>query len=215
MSLRMPYIEAEIRYHSTIVEMFEEKEKQFRPKVRDARDRSIKVANRASRSAFNPVRPRTAARPGRSGGPMKSFINWVPKGPGVQLDLPALDRGARYWIIQEVGTGQKATMRQGGSSNKSTARTVKSQRGRKISRRLVWAAEGHFAPANYVQYGRQQLELASQVSGVPFNRKRMVIRNEIVGQHFIQKGAEAGFRTYERSVLAAARETFRKQGKKS
>lgn len=206
--------------HNTLKGAIGARYRQFANTVVQQQAASARTATEVSRSAVKRTRPIAPSRPGRSGGPLKSYINWRPEKPGtgVFLDISKLTENASYWIIQEIGTGERASMREGGvaigpgrpSNAANHVRTVKSQRGRKIPRSLVWASGGHFAPGGAGQRGRHQLMLASQVTGVPFQRRALVIRKEIEGQHFIQKGAEAGFREYKTSVLAAAREAFRK-----
>lgn len=188
-----------------------------------ARRAAAKTATAVSRDTWNSrpnKRPVVQQRAGResTGGQMASYVNWVPAQGGVRLDMQELDAKAPHWIIQEIGTGSRATIKQGGQANPvgrpgkgaTHVRTVRSQRGR-IIRGLVWAESGHYVPPG-AGVG-QNLYLASQVTGVPARRPNIRISREIQGQHFIKKGGEAGFRQYQSSVLAAARQAFRKSGR--
>ena len=87
---------------------------------------------------------------------------------------------------------------------------LRSQRGRRILSSLVFADApgGAYTPPGARR--SQQLFYRSQVTGAPRRRRPIVIKREIQGQHFIQKGAQAGFRQYRQSVTAAARQAFRK-----
>lgn len=192
--------------------------KQFAPQVFDAQKRGASVATDVTRNGFKRVRPIAASRPGRAEESMKSFLNWrAERGTtNVYFDIARADSSAPHWIIQEIGTGEKATIKEAGVKygpgrpGGTRVRTVRSQVGRPISRRLVWSSGGRYSPANPAGAG-QQLQLASRV-GAPFRRNSIIIGQEIRGQHFVKRGAEAGFREYQSSVLAAARNAFRKGG---
>ena len=176
------------------------------------------TAQRTSRAGFQYKRPFAPPRAGRSstGGKMTSFIRWRPESAtgSVELDVAALNKAAKHWIIQEIGTGKSATMRAGNAGDKKghAVRTVsvRRQRGRHISSALVWAASGQPVPPGMAR--GQQLFLRADLpgGGAPLAMRGMTIRREIEGQHFIREGASAGFRQYEELVLAAARTTFRK-----
>jgi hypothetical protein len=133
-------------------------------------------------------------------------------------------RDAPHWIIQEIGTGKRATIQRHDTPNPvgrprkgaSHVRTVKSQRGRRISAGLVFASGGNYS-APGARTG-ENLHWASRVQGVPMRTRQnprgqnaaIRISKEIQGQHFVKKGGQAGFREYRGSVLAAARQAFRK-----
>lgn len=198
----------------------------------------VKAARTANQVSKKSVRYRragrgTSQRPGRwsTGGKLATLIDWGLPNPdesAVVLNITKLDRRAKHWIIQEIGTGHHAVIRKGGKAHpqgrpsKGTAwsKTIKSQRGRRISSALVWATGPN---GMYVRPGAatgQQLYLWKQIKGVPLrapgkgapdhlNRPGIRIRREIPPQQFIKKGSTEGFREYRSSVLAAARQQFR------
>jgi hypothetical protein len=188
--------------------------------------RSAAQTSQAVSRAKSPSRlPLAPPRRGRAqSSRLKTNIDWKTGVIGgqsvVQLDTEKLDRANRYWIIQEIGTGQRATMKRGGSPNptgRSTKGsdyvvTVRSQRGRPISGGLVWATGPRGTFMRPRQGTNQNLYLRSQVRGAPprpvYTRNLMRIGKEIKGSHFIRDGAQAGFRQYRPTVLAAARQAF-------
>lgn len=196
---------------------------QFRRAEARAAKEAAQIATSASRANFHYLRPPAGAqRPGResTGGMFPSYLEWEvdPRSGQVELALQNLETRAPHWIILEIGTGERAQMRVGGDEDgsggsigpRATLRTVKSQRGRRIHPSLVFAdgPGGKYSPPG-AERG-QQLFARSRVIGAPRRRLGIVIKREIEGQHFVQKGAEAGFRHYRRSVLAAARDAFQK-----
>ena len=194
----------------------------MRKAERRAAQDAARTATSVSRSSFHYLRPPAGAqRPGResTGGQFPEYLKWGVDSAGmVSLVLNELDAKAPHWIILEIGTGKRAQMRWGGDSDgsggtlgpRATLRTVKSQRGRRINPAFVFAdgPGGHYSPPG-AERG-QQLFARQRVIGAPRRRLGIVIKNEIEGQHFVKKGAEAGFREYRRSVLAAARQAFSK-----
>ena len=156
-----------------------------------------------------------------TGGRLGSHVKWgaAPNQNRVGLALSYLDKTAPHWIIQEIGTGSRAVVRAGGmprptgrpGKGATYVRSVKSQVGRRING-LVFATNGQYSPPGSRR--DEQLHLASQVTGVPVRRGRRApairIGREIPGQHFVKKGGTKGFREYETSLLAAAREAFRR-----
>lgn len=186
----------------------------FRGELRQAQVNATHAATATSLQALRRTRPTAQPRPGRNDRSIRSAIQWQPWDQGVRLNVQKLDNEAPHWIIQEIGTGNTANLRTGGiglgvgrpRKDAVTRRHVPKQAGRRISRRLVWADQG----GNFAQYsaGRHQLALASQVSGVPYRRKTIVIHREIKPQGFIKAGAKEGFRVYRQSVLSAARTTL-------
>lgn len=197
--------------------------KKFQRQMRQIGKDAAAEATRVSRANVRYLRPfEGAQRRGRTstGGRLASFIHWSPVAGGVGLDVDLLDQHAPHWVIQEIGTGQRALMRSAGDKKEpgrpksSDARlvTVKSQRGRRISGALVFAdgPGGRYSPPGSAV--GQQLYLRSQVTGAPSRRgsSGIIIKREIRGQHFIKKGSEAGFRQYREAVHAAARNSFRK-----
>lgn len=199
----------------------------FQRDVQRARRQAGQTATQTSRSLVPNTRPFAPPRPGRNAQRISQVIRWRPVGSGqddagVGLNVSELNKEAGHWIIQEIGTGQRATIKVGGRPNptgRPTAgatyvRTVKSQRGRRISSGLVFATgpAGQYTPPGAAS--GQQLFARRQIKGVPAVRTKsqagIRIQREIRGRHFAQKGGEAGFREYRQSVLAAARSQFRK-----
>lgn len=198
-----------------------------------ARREASSVATRVTRESFHYIgRPTDVPeRPGRKSmhGKFARYLSWVTvPGPDgdVEFDLAGADRQVRYWIILEIGTGEHAVIRRGGQPNprgrpgagNTYVRTVKSQKGRFISTRLGFASSpnGVYTPGTGPR--DQQLYLLSNLTGprggkVRRNPKRkLYIEKEIVGQNFVKKGGQAGFRVYQTSVLAAARRAFEGRG---
>jgi len=209
------------RNGDTLGAAFAKRTKVFEDAELAARRVAARTATTTSRRSFKHTRDIIAPRAGRSstGGRLTSFIEWRADGGDVVLDVNKLDSGARHWIIQEIGTGKRAAIKSGGDPNPvgrprtgaNYVRTIKSQRGRRISGGLVWASpSGKYTPPISGRTANQQLHLASTVTGVPFRAPAIRIQREIKGQHFIQKGAQEGFRQYKSSTLAAARKAFRK-----
>lgn len=171
------------------------------------------TATSVARSSFKRKRELAPPRPGRSGqGQMTKgiqFARFSRDQSAVALRMADLDKAAPHWIIQEIGTGQTANIMRAEESGPQVSRaaSVRPQRGRVISSGLAWASQGRFVPPN-ASGGTQNL--FPRIG--PSNAKgTMVIKREIQGQHFIQKGADAGFREYRTSVLAAARRELRKR----
>lgn len=200
----------------------------FDKAVRDARAQSAATATQVSRSNVRRIRPLAPPRQGRYHG-LKEAIRWAPMGKldNVGLALKELDAKFPPWLVQEIGTGERAIQRISGVANPqgrpaagaSYVKTVRSQRGRRISPAFVFATRGgQYSPPGSAT--GQQLYLRSQVQGAPVrydpaarrSAPAIVIDREIRGQHFIQKGGEAGFREYRQSVLAAARSHLKKRG---
>lgn len=193
----------------------------------NARNAAARLATSRSRGAFRRKREVVVGRPGRNSGRMLESIDWAirPSDGMVALKVATLNKQAPYWIIQEIGTGQRAITRQANSpravgrpkKGATYVKTVRPQKGRRIRAGLVFATRGGvFSPPGSAT--GQQLHLRSQVRarpGTPLpwsgrgSQAGIVIKREIQGQHFIQKGGESGFRQYRRSTLAAARSQFK------
>ena len=104
--------------------------------------KAAQVATDASRRSFRYVRPpvpsNVRASRESTGGRFSSFIDWrVDRGGQVSLDIQQLQKQAPHWIILEIGTGQRASMRFAGDPEKGVnpnvaVRTVRAQRGRVI-----------------------------------------------------------------------------------
>ena len=200
---------------------FREQAKGFLDEEKRARELAAQTATAVSRASIQNERPLAPPRAGRSHSRrLRDVVEWGVAADGVELDIPQLDAGARYWIIQEIGTGQRATLRQGGvrnpvgrpSKSATHVRTVKPQRGRAISSGLAWATG---PTGTYTAPGAatgQQLHLVRRLKGVPFGphsaRTQMRITREIRGKHFARKGGEAAAPQYRKSVLESARRRF-------
>ena len=193
---------------------------------RTLRSTAADTATTVTRAHFKPKRPGgVPARAGRAAsGQMLAGLRWVTKPTTgmVAFDTAEADSKAPFWIIQEIGTGQSATLRQGGSANPvgrpavgaTYVRTVPTQIGRAIPRSLVWATGpgGTYSPAG--AGSGQQLYLRAKVKGAPQGPGRSTfIGREIHGQHFVQRGGTEAFREYRSSVLAAARRAFAGQAR--
>lgn len=198
----------------------------FLTKVSNAETEAAKKATQVSKSSFRRVRELAPPRSGRSGkGQLVNSISWARRSDGtVGLKQAELNAKAPHWIIQEIGTGQRAITRVAGTPRPTGrptkgaqyVKTVKSQRGRRISPGLVFASRGgQYSPPGAAH--NQQLYARMMVRGAPIRTARsrlsapgIRISKEIRGQHFIKKGGQAGFREYRESVLAAARQQFKK-----
>lgn len=203
---------------------------------RAARQQAAQVATSVTRSSFKRKRELAPPRPKRpSTGKMIQHLEWRPTLDKaldvgvVEFNKKKADDEVPWWIIQELGTGTRATIRRaapmiatGGRPRRAagTPIRIKSQVGRRISGGLVFASGNQWsAPGSATG---QNLHWASTVLGVPQWRGRrngvnlkgqaasIRISKEIEGQRFVQKGARAGFRQYEPTVLAAARQSFRR-----
>jgi len=188
-----------------------------------ARSSAAKVATDVTRATWNSrggKRPVAPARPGRSstGGRMADHLSWRAQGgPDGQVvfDLAKADADAPQWIIQEIGTGARATVRRGGAANPvgrpasgaSYVRTVQPQRGRRVAATLAFSSgpRGSYTPPGAAR--GQQLFLAVQLKNGSRSRGFRITR-EIQGRHFVRDGGEAGFLRYEQEVLKAARSAF-------
>jgi hypothetical protein len=202
---------------------FDDRIRHFVAQDKSAKRAAAEMATRTSKNSFKRVRDVAPVRASRHGrGQMINNIKWAVRQDGsVGLRKQELDKAAPHWIIQEIGTNSRATLKVANkprpvgrpAKGAQYVKTVKSQKGRRISSGLVFASRGGQFSAPGSATG-QQLYLRSQVQGVPATRMRsqaaIVIRKEIKGQHFIKKGGEAGFREYRESVLAAARQQFKK-----
>lgn len=181
---------------------------------------AAREATRVTRNTFRYKRPADAGkRRGRSstGGHMREALEWIPDGNGgVRFNATRANQDALHWIIQEIGTGERALVRQGGQSQARGRPSVlannyvrvKSQVGRRISPRLAWGTgpNGTFvAPGDG---SGQQLYLRSKLRGKRGPKRGMTIRREIQGQHFVQQGGVAGYSQYRQQLLEKARREF-------
>lgn len=182
-----------------------------------ARAGAARTATRGTRANFHPRRQPIAPRPGRSstGGQMTQHLQWLDRGNGmVEFDIKKADHEVPHWIIQDIGTGKRAVLKHAAAPNPvgrpkkgaTYVRTVPSQRGRRVRGGLVFASGGQYSPTGSRR--DEQLQWASKVIGVPFRAPAIRINKEIRGQHFVERGSEAGFSQYRQSVLGAARQAF-------
>jgi len=168
-------------------------------------------------------RPSIPARKGRrtTRGNFAKSIHWVPGtdagGYGVvNLDIAAMEAayggGVPIWLINEIGTGASAFMERPDPNASVQARRVqvKSQVGRAIPFGLAWGT----ATGKFVRPGggtKQQLYPVSTLRGVPADRTRIRISEEIKPKHYLRDGGTEGFRQFEQSALAAAYAAFDKR----
>lgn len=205
----------------------------FEEQIATARREAAATATAKSKAAVKRIRPIADPRPGRNYEPIQNNLRWA-SGTSqdqdlVRLDTKSLDQKSRHWIIQNIGTGNSAVVHQAGRPNpqgrpakdSTYVKSIKSQRGRRISAGLVFATgpAGQYTPPG--QGSGQQLYLRSKVSGGARGRSAwtrthsqpgIIIRREIRPQRFVQAGAKQGFRQYRESVLSAARTAFEKTG---
>lgn len=199
---------------------------------RSARQAAAREATKVTDQYATRVRPDAPPRPGRENAGLKRNLRWMSSTvrSEVYFDQGTADALVPYWIIQEIGTGQRGTLKRGmapddfrnrplGRPTKGSNRTraIKSQLGRRISAGLVWAdRSGTYQVPSSSRYPRDQIFPASTVLGVVTRRGNgpstyragIRIGREIQGKHMVKKGGEAGFRQYYESVLAAARREF-------
>jgi hypothetical protein len=176
-------------------------------------------ATKTSQAGFVYKRPANAARRrGRetTGGRFPQKVQWSAVDDQVELNVAELNKDVPYWIIQEIGTGQRANIRTGGQSNprgrpkknSQNVVTVKSQLGRRISSQLAFGTSPRGRYSAPGAASGEQIYLRRQLKNVPLNPRAIIIHEEIEGQHFVREGAREGFRQYRPSVLAAARRAF-------
>lgn len=170
-------------------------------------------------------RPPAPPRRGRptTRGKFAQHVVWEPTATGVEFDINKMQTAAPYWLIQEVGTGQRAVMKRGGAKNprgrptKGAAHSVSipSQIGRPLPLRyLGWADRpgGRYTPPS--RRRDQQLQVLRRLKGerpMFASEQHATIGREIRAKRFVAKGAEEGFRQYKEDVLAVARRTLVKR----
>ena len=191
---------------------------------KEAAVNATRLSRRIIRSSYK--RPTAPARVGRSstGGKLAERLQWKASKDQalVELNYSELDRRAPHWIIQEIGTGQRATVKRAGKRNpqgrpqrdSGYVRTVRRQRGRLISSGLAFGTgpSGAYQPPGSA--AGQQLYPIQNLSGRPplqQRRRPIVISREIEGKHFVRDGGVQGFREYRSSVRAAARSAFERR----
>lgn len=173
------------------------------------------LATSTSRAVFTSRlsgRPIAPARPGRptTSGQFAQFINWDfdPQNDKVNLDLGYLESAAPYWAIQEIGTGHSATI--AASVTGKGQVSVPSQRGRRISANLVWAANPGAQAVPATRGARNdQLFIRSQVLANQVKMRRMRINREIKAKHYLRDGAKTAFNQYRKDLTKAIRQTYK------
>lgn len=192
---------------------------QFRSHVATYEAEAAKAATRESRTIYarwHSGRPLAPPRNGRptTGGQFGNLLLWERNGKGlIEFDLAALRSRAPYALIQEIGTGQSASILNG---PKAGALSVPSQKGRRISPHLMWAdaagnvtrpmtAKNRTAAIQAGAIGMQQL--FERPPG-QFGRAGR-IRREIKGKHFIRDGGAVGYELLRERLLSDFRTTFK------
>jgi hypothetical protein len=183
--------------------------KQFTEAIPAVGEKAAAEATTASKTAFESHlnergRPHAPVRRGRPTtlGQFGSDIVWESAEGNVTLDMRRLPR---YALIQEIGTGESARI-----LNPPGEVTVRSQVGRSISGTLAWSS----GPGGDVKSGKRgasgdQLYYASDLNHSGRWRRKMKIRREIVGKHFIRDGGRAGFVKLRAGLIEEAGKFFR------
>jgi hypothetical protein len=181
---------------------------QFAATISAAEQSAAARATQVSQAVFTsglsprPVVPARAGRP-TTGGAFANDITWTPSGDGVAVDYLRLPH---YALIQEIGTGQEAAI-----TNPPGAVRVRSQVGRYISANLVWAGGGGAHAASTGRHGMDQLVWRANVSAQQLQNvrsRRIRIRREIKGKHYLRDGGVAGFSAYSSELRRNARRIF-------
>lgn len=182
-----------------------------------ALNRAVQTATTRSRGTWQSRlsgRPHVPSRPGRptTGGNFARMISWQRERQGkhqyVAFQKEALEARAPYWLIQEIGTGQSATI-----LDTQTGVSVRSQRGRRISPTLVFAdAKGAYASPSASRRS-DQIRSVSDVKNAPLqpDLEGIVIKREIEGKHYIREGGQQANAQYRDTLMTLARDTFRKR----
>jgi hypothetical protein len=199
--------------------------RQFADDELAARSKAARKATITTRSIVSrTMRPRTIARRGRNFPILATNLRWnagQDSSSAVEFDIADADTRMRFWIVQEIGTNERAIIKHGGSSNPggrpkkgaTYVRSVRTQRGRAIGHGGLAFGTGPVGKWTRPGAARgQQIQVARNLSGIPpwaiGRLPRIIIQREIVGKHMVALGAEAGFRQYETDVLTAARRAF-------
>lgn len=189
-----------------------------------ALNRAVQTATTRSRAQFRKMlsgRAHAPARPDRptTDGHFAQLIRWdrqvgragAMRGAAsagdtfVAFQLEELEGRAPYWLIQEIGTGETATILDRGET-----RSVKAQRGRLISPNLVWADVAGNYDVPRAPMG-QQLRTLQDVKGLPMRMdlEEIRIKKEIDGKHYIRAGGMQANAEYRASLLGLAERLFR------
>jgi hypothetical protein len=184
---------------------------QFRTAATNRENQAAKAATDLSRTTFQsrlsgrPLAPPRAGRPTTSG-TFASNLVWNPDHANntIMFDTQQIRSRAPYFLIQEVGTGQSARI-----LNPPGTLTVPSQRGRLIAGNLQWAPGPGAAPAPPGRGGGlEQLYLLTDLNNATRRTRRMRIRREIRGKHYLRDGGIEGFRLLSEGLKADAQRIF-------
>jgi hypothetical protein len=176
-----------------------------------------KFATDTSRSVFQsrlsgrPLAPPRAGRPTTLGA-FPTLLHWIAdhRNNAVKFDVMAIKSQAPYYLIQEIGTGRSAAILNTANGSVGSL-TIPSQRGRLIRNiNLYWAGGPGGQPSPPGRgTGLEQLYLATDLKMGKFSRtRRMRIRREIKGKHFLRDGGIEGFRVLSTGLQADARRIF-------
>jgi hypothetical protein len=171
----------------------------------NAADKATAISRQVFTAGLSP-RPVVPARAGRptTGGAFANEIIWQPTGgDGIAVDYARLPR---YALIQEIGTGQNANI-----TNPPGGVQVRSQVGRYISANLVWSGGGGAQRPTSGRRGLDQLVWRAQVNSEQLQNvraRRIRIRREIKGKHYLRDGGAAGFSALSSELRRNAKRIF-------
>jgi hypothetical protein len=191
---------------------------QFAAKIDPITESAARAATDASRLQFNRLaghRPIAPPRSGRAttGGAFASLLTWTAAGGNIAFDIGALPPS--YVYVQELGTGPGARGNIIDPIGAVVVATIDipSQKGRKIPRDLVWgsgpggnASDPHSGVGHEQLYSKSTLDAKSVRA---LNGRRLIIKREIVGKHFIAQGGTIGYLQLRRELVDEAIRTFR------
>lgn len=187
---------------------------QFRTAAVNREMQAAKVATDMSRNVFassnmmkRPLAPPRQGRP-TTDGTFRTLLVWDPDhaNNSIVFDTQRIRSRAPYYLIQEIGTGQSARI-----LNPPGTLTVPSQRGRLISANLLWATGPGASPAAPGRNGAgalEQLYLVTDLNNATRRSRRMRIRREIKGKHYLRDGGIEGFRVLSEGLKADAQRIF-------
>lgn len=184
---------------------------QFRTAATKREMQAAKAATDLSRTTFQSRlsgRPLAPPRAGRmtTSGTFASNLVWDPDHAtnSIVFDQQLIRSRAWYFLIQEIGTGQSARI-----LNPPGTLTVPSQRGRLIANSmLVWAPGPGAASSPPGRGGLEQLYLVTDLNNATRRNRRMRIRREIKGKHYLRDGGIEGFRVLSEGLKADAVRIF-------
>lgn len=184
--------------------------------VRQVEEAAVEAAQYATAVSQNQFRSNVSGRPfapARAGRPttegaFETLLRWEPTSAngviGARFDLDIIASRAPYWIIQEIGTGEGASVTGGHVAEY----VIPSQIGRSISNHLVWASgvltASESGSRTSVSGGKEQLYLVPPGAAFRKPRRKLKIGKEIKGKHFVQAGGREGFASFSATVRAAA-----------